>query len=244
MTDEIVLSASSVATFFRCHYQWYLGNVMRLPAQGNVSMILGSAVHAGAAAFWTSPLRPEAVLEASFTAETANVPPEEMSADRGALADGQRMLATYIREVVPSFRQERPKVEQKFAIRIIGVIWTGIIDAYTKDVSDLKTTAGKTINGRKPSFDPANFQLQLDGYRFGYQALTGDWPRKLLLHVLTRTGKFRQYELQPKPGDFIDTVGVVREAIDRRDYNPTGTLNGSCSYCPYRNSCDYSNARD
>jgi len=240
MVDELVLSNSSVNQYWRCHWAWYLSNVLRLPGVGNLKMAIGFAVHAGVEAIFTSPVRPVEVLRRAFASETAELPAAEMAADPEALADGEIMLATYLREVVPGYTPTM--IERPFTARIEGVLWTGIIDSADEkvdDVVDVKTTAGKTINGQKPSFDPSRHDMQLTGYGFGYEALTGRWPRRFLLHVLKRTGKYQQYERQPVVGDFLNLLRLTRDAIMRRSFEPTGLLNGSCATCPFTEVCDF-----
>jgi RecB family exonuclease len=241
MTDELVLSSSSVSTYLRCGYRYYLAEVLRLPAAGSVAMALGTALHAGVERLLKNdPRRPVDALYEAYAREVDKITdPEEDPAT--ALPDAVKMLDVYTTQVWPG---EKPvAVEEKFVMRIAGVLWSGIFDRRDKDtVRDLKSTAGKTINGNKPKFDLGNHQLQMDGYRFGFKSITGRWPRQLLLDVITRTGKYRQYEITPQPATFLDTLGIVRDAIMQRSYEPTGTLNGSCSYCPYRRTCEYSNA--
>jgi CRISPR/Cas system-associated exonuclease Cas4 (RecB family) len=243
MTDDaIVLSSSSVDTFLRCGHRYYLSEVMRVFAPPNIAMALGTAIHAGVERLLkNSPLRPVDALDEAFAREVALIPaPDEDPAV--ALADGHTMLTTYTRERWPHFKPAL--VEQKFVIEVEGVHWTGIIDAADEDVVDLKSTSGKTINGRKPSFDPKKHTLQVTGYRWGYRALTGNWPRRLLLDVLTRTGKYRQYELQPDNGGLLDVIRLVRRAIMAREFLPNGVQNGSCYQCPYRQICEFSIAKD
>lgn len=239
MTDEeLVLSASSVNAYWKCHYAWKLSNVLRIPAVGNLAMALGQSVHQAIEAIFTSPLRPENVLRAAFIKETAGLPTEEMNSDPGALADGQAMLATYTREVLPTYHPTL--VEAPFTIRTEGILLSGVIDNADEDVHDVKTTS---LISR---FRPENHQFQLTLYHWGYAALTGRAPRRLLLDVLPRGGKIRhrQIEVKPAHGDAIDLIRLTASSIMRRDYSPTGALNGSCERCPYRLSCQFSTVKE
>jgi hypothetical protein len=182
-------------------------------------------------------LRANNALRSAFARELVQVPAAEIAADPDGLMDAERMLAVYRREVAPTFKPWL--VEAPFTAKVNGVILSGTIDGADDDVRDLKTTAGKTINGRKPRFDPANYDIQMTLYRFGYKALTGRWPRRLLLDVLTRRGTYRQYEREPKNGDALDALGVARDGILRGEFDANGALNGSCFYCPYIEVCDY-----
>lgn len=241
MSDPITLSASSVTTYQRCHYQYYLSEIMRIPSPPNIAMALGTAFHASIERLWKgSPLRPVDKLAEVFAEEMEKVQePDEDPAV--ALRDGMLMLATYTEKVYP--RLKPSGVEVKLVAEIEGVHWSGILDFYDEnDVRDAKSTAGKTINGRKPNFNPDKHQLQLTGYRWLYRALTGRWPKRLLLDVVTRTGKYREYEIEPDTGGLLDVIRLTRDGILRRNYEPTGVLSNSCFMCPYRNICEFSNA--
>jgi hypothetical protein len=234
MTEEIVLSASSVDTYWKCHWRWALANLYRLPSRPTLPMILGTVVHAAAEAIFTSPLSPVSVLRTAFIRETAGLSAQEMNADPGALSDGEAMLATYMREVVPTFTPTM--TEAPFTIRAEGTIITGIIDAADEnDVHDTKTTA--LIS----KFRPESYSVQMTLYSWGYAALTGRAPKRLLLDVLPRGGKvtYRQVEVQPAHGEVRDLIRLTVSAIMQRDFSPTGLLNGSCQFCPYTKVCEF-----
>ncbi len=234
MSDELVLSNSSISAYWRCHWRWYLDNVLRYPSVGNLRMALGIAVHAGVEAIFRGPLRPAGVFRASFIRETAGLPAEEMNADPGASDAGEVMLATYMREVVPTFTPTM--VEQPFTIRADGVLVTGIIDAADEnDVHDTKTTAMIS------KFHPDSYQVQMTLYHWGYQALTGRAPKRLLLDVLPRGGnvKYRQVEIKPIHAEARDLIRLTRDAIMDRKFEPTGVLNGSCASCPFMKVCEF-----
>lgn len=157
------------------------------------------------------------------------------------LPDALKMLDTYIANAVspaPRF------IEQPFLLRLDGVVLSGIIDLGDDDVRDTKTRAGKTINGKKPTaFDPESHRIQLSLYALGFRVLAGFAPRRLLLDVLSRSGTYKQYEVQPDFGGLREVVKSVDTAIGRGEFEPTGALSGSCYYCPFANTCRYSLTR-
>ena len=234
--NDLVLSTSSISEYLRCPHRYLLSHVYRRKGRQSVAAAIGQAVHAGVEALHHAQPALDA-LRGSFAVEMIAVPTAERDADPDALADAERMLGVYEREVLPTFRPVL--VEAPFTIRVDGVIVSGTIDAADEDVRDTKTTSGKTINGRKPHFDPANYDLQLSLYAMGYKALRGTWPKRLLLDVLTRRGTYRQYERPPKIGEALDVVGIVRDGIGREEFDPTGALNGSCNWCPYIEVCPH-----
>lgn len=196
-------------------------------------MALGTAIHAAIEGL-TKPVRPVEQLRRAFAREVALLPTDEVAADPDALKDGETMLATYMREVMPTFTPTM--TEQPFAIRAEGVLVTGIIDAADEeDVHDTKTTA--LIS----KFNAANHQVQLTLYSWGYAALTGHAPKRLLLDVLPRGGKvrYRQIEVEPAHAEVRDLVRLTRFGILSRDFQPTGLLNGSCQFCPFTKVCEF-----
>jgi hypothetical protein len=235
----MVLSASSISQYLRCHHAYLLGTVYRTPRRESLRMLLGTAVHAGI----ESMLRggePEPALLSAWDEGIGRVDPAEMLADPDALHDAKQMPHVYRAEVMPTFHPDI--VEAGFAVipKGLGVTITGTIDAAesaTDDLRDHKTTAGKTVNGVKPHFSPESYDLQGGLYRLGYYGLTGRWPRTYRLDVLTRRGTYRQYERTPSTSDALDMAAIVRDGINGQDYEPTGATSGQCSWCEYRLRC-------
>lgn len=244
MTDRpLVLSTSSITTYLRCHYAYLMGYVYRRQGRQSVPAAIGQAVHAGAEALhheargdWGVVTAQDA-LQAAWERESANVPPEDLVADPDAVKDAVTMLNVYESEVLPTFHPTL--IEAPFSVMVEGVVLTGIIDGGDDDLRDLKTTAGKTINGKKPHFTPANYDMQLSLYSIGYQFLTGKKPKWLILDVLTRRGTYRQYVRQPKISEAMDVLGIVRDGILASRFEPTGALSGACHWCSFVAECPY-----
>lgn len=245
---KTVLSTSSVTEYLRCHLRYKMSHLWRLRGEQNLPAAIGQAVHAGiewehrlnADLAGLVELSAEDALQATFDLEVASVPAADLAADPDGLADALTMLNVYRREVMPTFHPTM--VEQPFTFALDDVIVSGTIDAAdetTDDLRDLKTTAGKTINGRKPHFDPKNYHLQMSLYDMGYEALTGRRPRRSFLDVLTRRGTYRQYEMIPNRHEAADILGVVKSGLDAGDFEPTGALSGACHWCAYKHSCSY-----
>lgn len=239
--NNLVLSASGIGDYLRCHHKYLLSNVYRAPRLESLRMLIGTAGHAGIAALLTGK-DPEAALLEAWDEGIGRVPADEVAADPAALPDAKAVPGVYRREVMPTFSPDI--VEAPFAVvpKGIGVVVTGVLDAAdtrTDDVRDHKVTAGKTVNGAKPHFSPESYDLQLGLYRLGYYGLTGRWPQRLRLDVVTRTGKHRSYDRDPSTADALDMVSIVATGIGREDYEPTGAMSGACTYCEYRTRCAY-----
>jgi CRISPR/Cas system-associated exonuclease Cas4 (RecB family) len=239
VTNSPVLSASGITLFLRCPKAYLYSNVFRVPGLQNLAAAIGVATHAGVAALFSRPLRPLEALRREFAAETVNVPASELAADSEALSDAERMLEVYRKQVAPTFSPTM--VEKEFLIEVDGLRLSGTLDAAdekTDEVRDLKTRSGKTINGKKPSaFDPAKHQVQLSLYGIAYRAMTGRAPKRLLLDVLTRTGKYKQYEVKPDYGGMLEAAHLTADAILRAEYPPSGALSNACGFCSFREIC-------
>ena len=233
----LILSASAVSTYLRCGHRYLLTYIYRKQGAQNMAAAIGQAVHAGVEALHHGQPSENALQEA-WEHEVASIPTADIKADPDALEDAYRMLRVYTEEVFPTFHPTL--VETPFSIMVEGVILTGVLDGADDDVRDLKTTAGKTINGRKPHFGPENHDMQLAFYDLGYRGLTGRRPKRLILDVLTRRGTYRQYVRQPKIGEALDALRIARDGINREEFEPTGALNNSCAWCPFAaKECPY-----
>jgi hypothetical protein len=230
----ITLSATAIGTYLNCERQYLYSVVYRVPGEQGFAAAIGAAVHAGVEALWKSPTRPLEALRRRWDRELVHVPAGDEEPAVG-LADAEMMLALYQEKVVPTF-SGRPEVEVPFSIVVDGRVGvTGTLDAIDEDLRDLKTTSGKTINGRKPRFDPKRYDLQLGIYELGYEFLRGQPPRRTLLDVLTRRGTYRQYERHPSRRETLDVLEVATDGIMADRYEPTGALTGICKWCPYAN---------
>ena len=227
----LILSASSIKTWLRCGYQYLLSSVWQVPSAPNMAMIVGTATHAGVEAMHKG-LAPVEATERAFRRELASMPEPYEEDPSGALASALAMLEMYQVRVAPTFKPNL--VEASFIIAVGGVLFSGQIDAADEDVRDLKTTAA--LSG----FRPESHRLQLTGYSLGYQFLTGRKPRRLLLDILTRNGKYKQAEVQPDVGEFMDVLGLTASAIMSGEFEPTGVSTGACKWCPfYQRECAY-----
>lgn len=246
--NGLILSASSVSEYLRCRWRYQLAHISRVKVGRTQSMpaAIGQAVHSGVEAMLKpSPLRPESALLRAWNKEVAAVPADELAADPEALPDAYKMLEVYRKEVLPHFRADA--VEEAFVMRVGEVTVSGTIDARGTDlrtgeegVDDLKTTAGKTINGKPPRFDPERHDFQLALYDMGFEVIRGFRPAFTRLTVLKRSGKHVTYDRKPSRAEAVDVLGIVAAGINRGDYDPTGRYNGACAYCPFSTVCTYS----
>lgn len=237
--SNLVLSASGVSQYLKCHHAYLLGTVYRMPRREGLRALIGTAVHAGVEAMLRGH-EPEPAVLSAWDEGIGRVDAAEVAADPAALADAKAMPHVYRAEVMPTYHPDI--IEAGFAAipKGMGVTITGVIDnaeSATDDLRDLKSTAGKTVNGVKPSFSPESHDLQGGLYRLGYYALTGRWPKTYRLDVLTRRGTYRQYERTPSTADALDMVAIVRDGVNAADFEPTGATAGICGWCEYARRC-------
>lgn len=238
--NQLVLSASGVQAYLRCHHAWMLGYVYRMPKRGSVRALIGTAAHAGIEAMLRGGRSADAAVLEAWDLEVNTIPADELAADPAALPDARKIPGVYRASVLPTYTPDLVEVGFAVVPKGLGVVVTGVIDnadSKADDVRDVKTTAGKTVNDVKPSFSPESYDLQLGLYRLGYYGLTGRWPRRMRLDVLTRTGKHRFYDREPSTADALDLVSIARDGIGREDYDPTGATSGACNWCEYRTRC-------
>ena len=231
---ELIVSASAMRTYLRCGYQYLLDSVWREPGAPNMDMAVGTATHAGVEALHRG--TPEPV---QATVEALGVELDKMGLDMvgspvEALTDATAMLRLYRDKIATTFRAAM--IERPFVTRINGMLFAGQIDVADTDdaVRDTKTTANLT------KFRPERHRVQLTGYRFGFRSITGRWPSRLLLDVVTRNLKWKTIEVQPDEDEFITSLTLTQRGIRKGEFDPTGAASGACPRCPYSSICSFS----
>lgn len=227
---ELILSKSSIEVYLDCHYKWFLGYVYRVKGgvAPDMSMAIGHAVHAGVEAHWKGKADPENALRAALIRELALGPAPEPEAAAVAVRDALTMLRVYLTKIAPTFTPGM--IERDFLIRVNGQLVSGRIDAAEEssdEVHDTKTTStpSKVVGKRT--------QLGMTIYRHGYKALTGRLPKRLVLDVVARNGRWKQVEVEPDDHGMAEVVGLVSAGIIGGQFEPTGARTGSCARCPF-----------
>jgi CRISPR/Cas system-associated exonuclease Cas4 (RecB family) len=133
-------------------------------------------------------------------------------------------------------------VERSIKATINGIVFSGVIDSAdetTDTVYDLKTHSG-----RSPSFVPKRHVYQMTGYGILYEHVTGRPAKHLMIDLITRTGKYRPYELQPDRREFVDVLTLTAEGIMDGRFDPNGADANRCRYCPMVRRCTYARVQD
>lgn len=245
MSDPVVLSASSVATFLRCGQQWFYAYVERIVSPPSIRQTLGVAAHAAIEhnmsqkSYSGTDLPEEEVLD-SFSDHWDRLVvdvEDKQDEDPGKAKDsGSKLVRLHHREVAPGIQPFWVEEPVQFAVN--GIPYSGTIDLVDdrNRIRDWKTTK------RTPT--QANYLLQMTGYALAYRQLTGEVESEVVLDYLIRT-KLPQY-LPVASGGPIDNTSIVKfadivervySAIDAGHFVPNGLVNNACSWCGYRNIC-------
>lgn len=231
--SELVLSASSIGSYLRCSYAYYLGNVLRIPSPPNMDMLAGTGVHSAAEAFHKGE-NPEEALAAAMAEGLASMPGVIPAEAAGAVSNALAMYGVYRDKIAPTFVPIM--VEQGFVIRVDGVLASGQIDV-TDDQDQVRDTKTTRLLSK---FRPDRHRLQLSLYGIAFRALTGRKPRRLLLDVVAKNLRFKTVEIEPDEGEFVDVLTLVAGGIMRSEFEPTGAWSGACNRCPYSTGvCTY-----
>lgn len=228
-TDPVplILSASSIKGYLSCPHRYYLENVLRIPAPSSMQAVIGIAVHAGAEAHVKDgPRAAGEALRASFAAEVESVPAGGEITALDGLVDAGKLLDLWKRHIQPTLGPTT-LAESNFTITVDGTLFTGQIDFADDSVHDTKTT--ETLS----KFRPESHRMQLTGYRHGFRALLGYWPKRLILDVLARNGRWKQVEMEPDDRELANAVAIVSRGVSDSNFDPTGATSGACKWCPF-----------
>jgi len=223
--QELVLSKSSWAVFLRCAHAWLLAYVYRIGGRPSVDMAIGTAVHAAVQAYWEHRPDAPAVLRNTLRRELGQIDPE-------ALEAANTMYLAYLRSIAPTFTPTI--IERDFLIRVDGVLVSGRIDAADDaDVHDTKTTSTPS------KVTPDEHSIGMTAYAYGYRALTGRLPKRLLLDVVAKNGRAAVKEVQRDDQGLADVVGHVARKINEGSFEPTGARTGQCPSCTFVAICKF-----
>lgn len=224
----LILSASTIKVWVDCHYRYLLEHVHKVPAAPNMDMAIGTAVHAGVEALHKAAQDPLQATRSAFGRELASMSAYDDEEALRAQEDVPKMFRTYTHNILPTFRPTM--VERPFLIRVDGVHVSGQIDAADEvldEVHDTKTTATPS------KIKPERHQFQMSLYRWAYRVLTGRFPKRLVLDVVARNGRWKQIEVEPDDQGMVELVKLTADGIMRSEFDPTGALSGACARCPY-----------
>jgi hypothetical protein len=252
MERQINLSASSVMTYLRCGYQWYLAYVEGHVSPPSFAQARGIAVHKAVEANMLQKIDTKEdmpvedmkdAFSTSFEEEGVDGFQDDDKKDKGEVKDsGIKLTELHHKEVSPLIQPMW--VEQPVQFDINGVTYSGQIDIVDEmfRVRDTKTT------GSRPR--PESYLFGMTGYAVAArQAADGRHnERDVVLDYLVATQN--PYYLQVTNGgpvsdaniqSFAATVEKVAEGIENEQWTPNGLQGrGICeSMCGYKHLCPY-----
>lgn len=250
MTD-LVLSASSVDTYRKCAYRWYLQYIERIEGEQNVRAAVGLAVHKGAETYFTLKRLgiPHEVLagelydgiveahDEMLLSELWDVENPDEPIDK-AIVQSRRTLKAYIEDVAIHIE---PQIEPEAAIEanVNGIPYSGHLDNADEDVHDLK------VKVQRPRFTD-DYAFNMVGYDLLYTVRMDRRPRDIVLDFMVRLKRDRPYHWPINNGGPADDHDIryfatiltrVANDIAKGRFPPTGIENGACRWCPVTAYC-------
>lgn len=253
MGEPVVLSGSSVSTFFRCGQQWYYAYVEAIKSPPTLRQALGISVHAAVERnmvqkVWSgTDVDEEEVLDTFSTewnaleGELEDDPKETLA---GAKDSGVKIMRMHHKHVAPTIQPVM--VEEPVSFDLNNVPYSGTIDLVDADqrVRDWKTAAQRP----HPSF----YVNQMTGYAIGYRQKTGLIESDVVLdfHVRTKVPSYVPISSGGPISDdtianFAGQVEMAYRSINEGRFLPNGAWSSPpvCSWCGYKNICPASTVR-
>jgi RecB family exonuclease len=250
MTEQQNLSASSVLTFLRCEYQWYLAYVEGHVSPPSFAQARGIAVHKAVEANMVQKVQSHEdmhvedmkdAFSTSWNQEGKDGFQDDAKKDEGEVKDaGIALTALHHKEVSPLIQPMW--VEEPVQFDINGITYSGQIDIVDEmfRVRDTKTT------GSKPR--PESYLFGMTGYAVAARQKAGLEEADVILDYLVATKN--PYYLPVNAGGpvsddqirrFTATVEAVAKGIKKAAWVPNGLQGrGVCeSMCGYKHLCPY-----
>lgn len=186
MSEPIVIRASSFGSLFDCPSRWLAIHVERMPSPSTGKAALGTAIHAGTAAFDTdrvNGLAPSLEAACDVAAESIRNPDREVDwqDDKPADAIDVAVSLTQRYATLESPKHDFVAVEarvEELHLTDVGIVLTGTTDRVYRDrdtgalgIADIKS--GKTIVRADGTVDTKGHAAQLGVYELVASAALG-----------------------------------------------------------------------
>lgn len=263
------IRASSWPSLFDCAHRWYFQNIvgLRMPSSGNAC--LGTAIHAGTAAFDSSTLAGDQidVVTAVDTARAALQNPEQEVAWDDSLTPVEadsfavRLTSRYCQEIAPTRNYAAVELEcqaldigtEHGVVRVTGTTdRIRIVEDGRKGISDLKSggrATEKAADGSRPAVTKGH-HIQLGIYTLMAEQSSGerlDAPAEIIGLQTTKDTPVATGEVQDVKTPLLGTdeyPGLIEIAAKmlKDGIFPPNPKSMLCSpkYCPaYSGKCRY-----
>lgn len=251
--SDLILSASSVSTFLRCGYQWYLSYVAGLKSPPSLRQSIGLAGHKAVEVNMRQKVDsredlPESDVLDAFSTEFDQLAPdieldESKDEDLGAGKDsGIKAVSRYHTAAAPRIQPIAVEQPIQFGLETGDgqrVVYSGQVDIIDDDerVRDTKFVGQMPAKGK--------YDLNMTGYAIGYRQATGRTETNTVLDVIVRN-KVPKYMVVeaggPVTDDQIRSLAFVVEGVAdgiRKGNFPANGIEGRgvCDWCGYRAVC-------
>ncbi len=254
MSDRPHWSYSSINQYLRCPLQYYFQRILGLPSRSiNSGLVLGSAVHAGLAAYHTQLKNQETIdsdaIRKVFRECWAEKEAKETvvykvgdNRDDG-IEQGIHLLELYLKEPPP---EGIVAIEQRSLVPLynshgeyLETPLVAIVDLITKSEESLTVNEFKT-SGRAYSSSDVESSLQPTCYVHAVRQTFGeDANVEYTVLVKTKTPKIQRIKTSRYAEDcgrLGDLVETIQRAVDFNVFYPVESPM-NCSTCSYREPC-------
>jgi len=250
--NPLVLSGSSLNTWFECPREWMYQYLWRKEMPLSYKMALGVAAHEAVEAAFryqkaTAMLAPLQIYEEAFNhfwAETTknsrpknNQPAESAETYRRS---GLQAVGFYARQVAPTI--DVVAFEEPMAATINGHTWTGTLDLIDRMPDGGLRLRDHKFTSKKPN--PDQYKRPMIGYYLMARQRYGDIAAVQLDYIIRgnrdRPPQFVPVLLDITEEDILDFATDVEEAVASINvgrFPPLGNQTLACRWCPYRKIC-------
>lgn len=253
--NPLVLSGSSLNTWFECPRQWYYGYIEARAVVPSFKMALGIAAHEAVEValkglFYDKVLPPLQLLvdvfDSHWTEITRDTRPKNHQPAESAEAhrrSGHQALGFYYRHVAPTL--DIVAIEKPMAVTINGHTWTGTIDLIDRMPGGGLRLRDHKFTSKKPD-STDRYKRPMIGYYLGATALFGKIEAVQVDYIIRgnrdKAPTFMPILMEITQQDILDFATDVEEAvgsISAGRFPPLGAETLACHWCPYRKVCKY-----
>jgi len=252
--NPLVLSGSSLNTWFECPRQWWYSYILAKQTAPSFKMALGIAAHEAVDYGLKSQMRrdgetPEVgewltVFGREWEKATLHSRPKNNQPAESAEAhyrSGLQAVSFYARQVAPTV--DVVAVEEPMAVTINDHTWTGTIDLIDRMPDGRLRLRDHKFTSKKPE-GTDRYKRPMIGYYLGATALFGEIAAVQLDYIIRgnrdKPPTFMPILIEITQQDILDFASDIEEAvaaIGAGRFPPLGNQTLACRWCPYRKIC-------
>lgn len=242
MTRRKTFSISSLRLYSHCPYAWYLKYVLRIP-EGKMREYfhIGSAVHAGLAAYYSG-YNPVEAFTKTFESDKNIIYLKESKEELRKIG---LMIVEHYKEYAYHFGKP-VGVEHKFSVIIAHPYTKALLPVPMIGVMDLVTEEGAIVDHKvmagKMSQESADDDYQATAYWMAYEIITGKSPQYFAFNVLVK--RKTMTKIEPPVKTYRDDVKkalfweYANENLKKIENGNFEKAYNDCDNCPYKMTCN------